>query len=243
MDKNAREIEVFNRFVNISGLPIDINSIKKAAEPAPDIYCRDNLGNELAFELVELLDSNFATMIDWATDGKDSLYSLYENLSADKKAALDSKYAHADIYFDVCHGVTKNKLKQQMNLIFDELIQLPENAEGDIRNFSDKRVSKLINFIRIFRSSINGPLFSTNTGAWMGDPTPDALTEKFSKKYQCNYPIELVAYIEKNPMFHETVWRPKTIRFFESNKDFGPFRKVWIVDLNKEKVEFLEHAA
>ena len=181
MEKDAREIEIFRRFVSISGLPIEISSIQKMPEPAPDISCKDTSGNDLSFELVELLDEHFAIMFDWSIGGKELMYSLYDALPKEKKDVLDANYAHADIYFDLCEGVTKTKFKQQMSYVFDELIQLPPETEGKIRNFCDKKVARLLTQIWIMRSRVNGPMFTINTVTWMGDPTPDALTNKFKK--------------------------------------------------------------
>jgi hypothetical protein len=234
--KDKREIKIFKQFVEISRLPIIDDSIRKMPEPLPDIECQDSSGNKLAFELVELLDENFAVMFDWTVVGKFLIYSLYDGLPPDLKDALDKLYAHADIYFTFKEGVTKNKVRQQMTEVFRELLNLPSDLT-EVRTFSNKKVASLIKEIMILRSSVNGPMFSINAVARMGDPTPGALFQKFTKTYQTNYPIELVAYIDGNPMV-ESVWRPSTEEFFEDNKQFGTFQKIWIIDLNKRSIEF-----
>lgn len=240
--KDKREIEIFRQFVEVSKLPIIDDSIRKMPEPHPDIECQDSSGNKLAFELVELLDKNFAVMFDWTVAGKNLLYSLYDGLPPDLKNALDKLYGHADIYFTFHEGMTKNKVKQQMPEVFRELLNFPADLT-EVRTFSNKTVARLLKEISIFRSSVNGPMFSVNTIASMGDPTPEALRQKFTKTYQTNYPIELIACIDGNPMFVESVWRPATEKFFEDNKQFGPFRKIWIIDLNKRSIEFEISAA
>jgi hypothetical protein len=240
--KDKREIEIFKQFVEVSRLPIIDDSIKKMPEPYPDIECQDSSGNKLAFELVELLDKNFAVMFDWTVAGKDLLYSLYDVLPHDLKDALDKLYAHADIYFTFHEGVTKNKVKQQMTEVFRELLNFSADLT-EVRTFSNKTVARLLKEISIFRSNVNGPMFSVNAVARMDDPTPEGLAQKFTKPYQINFPTELVAYIDRHPMFVESVWRPATEEFFEDNKQFGPFRKIWIIDLNKRSIEFEVSAA
>jgi len=235
--KDKREIEVFKQFVEVSKLTIIDDSIRKMPEPHPDIECQDSSGNKLAFELVELLDKNFAVMSDWTVEGKDLLYSLYNVLPHDLKNALDKLYAHADIYFTFHECVTKNKVKQQMTEVFRELLNIPAD-QTEVQTFSNKKVTRLLKEISIFRSSVNGPMFSINAVARMDDPTPEALRQKFTKTYQTNYPTELVAYIDGNPMIVESDWRSATEEFFENNKQFGPFRKIWIIDLNKRSIEF-----
>ena len=51
--KAAREMQVFEDFVNRSGLPIDHQSIRKCDPPEPDILCKVS-GEYVAFELAEV---------------------------------------------------------------------------------------------------------------------------------------------------------------------------------------------
>lgn len=68
-EKGEREVAVFERFVAISLLPIDPNSIEKCAPPHPDILCRHTTEGDVAFELVELCDPNLAKSIATASEG------------------------------------------------------------------------------------------------------------------------------------------------------------------------------
>jgi hypothetical protein len=69
LEKGKREVAVFERFLAISHLPIDPSSIQKCAPPQPDILCRHLTEGDIAFELVELCDSNLAKSIAIATEG------------------------------------------------------------------------------------------------------------------------------------------------------------------------------
>ena len=51
--KAARELQVFEEFINRSGLPIDRQSIRKCDPPEPDILCKVS-GEYVAFELAEV---------------------------------------------------------------------------------------------------------------------------------------------------------------------------------------------
>ena len=68
-EKGEVEFEVFCRFLEQSGLPIDPSSIEKRFPPEPDIMCRHYSEGEIAFELVELCDQNFAKFIAQANEG------------------------------------------------------------------------------------------------------------------------------------------------------------------------------
>lgn len=53
-------MEVFHRFVQAAQLPILPNSVEKRPPPEPDLRCVCVAGGSVAFELVELCDSNLA---------------------------------------------------------------------------------------------------------------------------------------------------------------------------------------
>lgn len=62
-DKGNKEIEIFNRFVKLSKLPIDLSSIEKRMPREPDILCTHLQEGPLAFELAEICDPNLASSI------------------------------------------------------------------------------------------------------------------------------------------------------------------------------------
>jgi hypothetical protein len=59
-EKEARERDIFNGFIAVTGLPVASESIRSRPPPEPDILC-DVAGEGLvAFELVELIDEDLA---------------------------------------------------------------------------------------------------------------------------------------------------------------------------------------
>ena len=61
--KGKIEINIFLRFLAVSQLPISAASVEKRSPPAPDILCRHQSEGQIAFELVEMCDSNLARSI------------------------------------------------------------------------------------------------------------------------------------------------------------------------------------
>jgi hypothetical protein len=59
-DKAKREIAVFTRFVEVSGIPVDVGTVEKRVPPEPDLLCSHQSDGLVAFELVELCDPNLA---------------------------------------------------------------------------------------------------------------------------------------------------------------------------------------
>jgi hypothetical protein len=65
--KASREMEVFLEFLQKSGLPINRDSVENRKPPEPDILCRHNEQGLMAFELVELCESEIAKTISEST--------------------------------------------------------------------------------------------------------------------------------------------------------------------------------
>jgi len=63
IDKGDRELEIFRRFVKLSGLPIDPQSITKQLPPKADLLCRHLTEGPIAFELVEVCDPTIAKVM------------------------------------------------------------------------------------------------------------------------------------------------------------------------------------
>lgn len=241
-NKDAKELAAFRKFVQVARLPIDMNSIQKVPPPSPDISCKDTSGIELAFELVELLDQDFASGMNWL-HAEHLIRSAYEHLPTQERAGFDSLYGNADLYFTFAEGATMKTVARHARQILVALLRQAISFEGGIDTFADGAVSSIVRSITVSRGDFTGPCFSIANYIRVGDPTPRALNQKFTKSYQSRVPVELVAYIDRNLMFPDSVWRPLTENFFKRALTFGAFRKVWIVDLVNGKVEFEVYAA
>lgn len=68
-DKGNIEKNIFLKFLKISGLPISYESVLKRNPPEPDILCEHKEEGLIAFELVEICDSNIARFMSTVTEG------------------------------------------------------------------------------------------------------------------------------------------------------------------------------
>jgi hypothetical protein len=59
-NKAGRELRVFNEFIELSGLPINASTVENRPPPEPDIRCVVEGDGPVAFELVELCNSELA---------------------------------------------------------------------------------------------------------------------------------------------------------------------------------------
>ena len=124
--------------------------------------------------------------------------------------------------------------------MFAELLKLEPGFEGTLyaTDFSDTKLAKVVGSFIINRGLSNGPFFNPQVVGHVGDPCVDTIDDKLSKAdtYQTDSPMELIAYISSNPMFPENVWKPKLLDFLGAQDSIAPFQKIWVVDLQKDKI-------
>jgi hypothetical protein len=95
----------------------------------------------------------------------------------------------------------------------------------------------VLQWVQISRVGCEAPNFDVSSFGWLGDPTAQAIKKKFSKRYECNYPIELLAHINWGILPHEEVWRVSA-KAAASKISGSPFRKVWVFDSTDNKIKF-----
>lgn len=215
-----RELRIFRSFVDFCGLDINLRSIQKRTPPAPDISCRTTFNEEISFELVELIDEHFASDMSRHFDRKQLLRYLYNNLPSQKRKKFDMLYHDADLQLGFCDDATIENLKHKLPLAFDELLAQREHFQGELSTFSDRNLANVLRFVRVNRG-ILGPLFDVETYTRIGDPTRNTLNSKFQKKYESNFPIELLAYIDRNLMFPDDVWKPGVEQLIQGRTSLG----------------------
>ncbi|MBH0201878.1 MAG: hypothetical protein HP496_06145 [Nitrospira sp.] len=76
--------------------------------------------------------------------------------------------------------------------------------------------------------------------ARVGDPCVGTVQDKLSKSYTATHPIELIAYIDGNPMFPENAWKPKLDAFLNELPSLAPLRKIWVLDLGKRTIAYMK---
>lgn len=244
-DKSKIELAVFNSFIEASGLPIIPNSIEKTDPPAPDILCEHESEGKIAFELVELIDQDKITRqanadkIGRRDTFQNRIYDEYEKLSIESRLEIDRRLNNAQIYFIFSEQLSKNKLKNKLGNIFEELQAIEPDFEGEIRCFENGQLKKILKEISISRGDFKGPVFTPECISGPGKPVVKILRNKHNMKYITDYPIELLAYFTFSGSMPKQMWIKETTRFFNELKEFEPYRKIWIFDFYKQSIEFV----
>lgn len=97
--KGAREVAVFEKFLDVSGLAVERVSVEKRDPPEPDIYCIHATCGRLAVELVELCDPNIAQLVARARKGRvDAIWTSDPTAVVLKKKLLKRYETRSPIY-------------------------------------------------------------------------------------------------------------------------------------------------
>ncbi len=232
-----REIAIFESFAKICDLPFRLDSIEKKNPPKPDIQCEVMGNGFIAFELVEIIDRNFANVFGKQIDTKKELSKFYSNLPCEKRIRFDKLYSNALIFPRFQNKCTLRQRVKLVPIIFDHLLTLNEQFEDDtFENTLEHR--ERLEGISISRGGFNGPLFDVGFGGSIGDPTVSAINSKFEKRYESEHPLHLLGYIDLNPMFPVDIWFPSLENFVKVSMQKCQFEKVWVFDCRKNEIAF-----
>jgi len=233
-----REIAIFRAFTKVCDISINPNSIEKKRPPEPDIQCEVMENGPLAFELVEIIDRDFAHIFGKQVDTKTQLSRCHSNLPDEKRIPFDKIYSNALIFLKFENRCTLRQREKLFPVIIDHLLTLNEKFEGDtFKNTTE--CGEELRGIRISRGHFSGPLFDSAAGGSIGDPTVSTIYSKFKKTYNSDHSVHLLAYIDLNPMVPEDMWLPSVAEFVKTSINQCQFEKVWIFDYQKNQIKFV----
>lgn len=235
--KNERadtELRVFNSFACAAGLPKGL--AEKRQPPEPDVLFHDPHGSPRAFELVELIDQDYRSRVGLLVNTKTALCAHYEGFPSEKRGLFDQKYGDALLYFRFRPSLTFNRRRSAFPAIFEKLLLLPDGFAGDALE-DDPSLASLVDGVTISRGHFKGPIFDPECIGWIGNPSVPAISRKFEKRYETAHTIELLAYIDINPMFPDEVWLGDLTEFLDSTPKPLPFARIWVFDVGHKKVK------
>ena len=234
IERTDLELRVFNAFACAAVLPK--GWAEKRQPPEPDVLFHDSHGSHRAFELVELIDQDYRHRVGLIVGTKIALRTYYEGFPSGKKCLFDQKYGDALLYFRFRPSLTFNRRRSAFPVIFEQLLLLPDGFVGDTLE-DDPALASMVIGVSISRGHFRGPIFDPECVGWIGDPSVSAISRKFEKRYDTAYPIELLAYIDTNPMFPDEVWLEGLTEFLDSTPKPLPFARIWVFDVGHNKVK------
>lgn len=236
-ERGEHELEIFRRFAAVVGLLKTDDRFEKRKSPEPDVLFHSAAGISTAFELVELIYQDYAGGIGLLIATKTALHTYYEALPSTQREIFDHKYSNALLYFRFHPSLTFKRRRAAFSVIFDHLLVVPDGFTGDALD-GDAALSSVLDGVSISRGRFNGPIFDAESIGWIGDPAVPAIRGKFAKTYSTPYPVELLAYIETNPMFPDEVWLADLEEFLGAQVRPLPFRRIWVFHIGRNEVVF-----
>lgn len=236
--QSFKELIIFSHFSKVCGLPIRPASIEKRKPPEPDILCEIEGEGSVAFEMVELIDEDFARQTYSQIKIQQLLEKAYDSLQTDVHEFFKRKLHNAHIYVTFHSTSTSPIREKSILMILNTLVETDNEFEGIIQFPTDSPLSKTVKYINIGRGAFLGPCFDVAAAGSFGDPTFERIAAKFKKKYKTIHPIELLTYYELQPVLPEYRWLPGVQDYVRQNIHDSLFRRVWIFDLSKKAIIF-----
>lgn len=238
--KVMQERKAFERFVQIAKLPINLASITQPDPPAPDFLCRTLTDDRCGFELCHIADKATLDRLGTKVAMGRHIYDAMLKLPHDQQAQFASRFGNALLDFEFAEGVTANRVRNIITLVFADLLSLPEGFEGDYATFSSPQIQKILCAVNVSRDEFPGPEFAAAAKlGCMGDPITTTLIEKLDTHYECDCPLQLVTYLDGLSMFPTAIWKGPFLRVLKKRGNLGRFEKIWVVDLTQGTIEFV----
>jgi hypothetical protein len=237
VSKADREKEVFEKFSMVAPFKVLPGSIESRPPPEPDILCQLDTFEYVAYELTELIDQEYMARLGLMFSTKQYLDSYWTtNLNPVDSRHFRDKYRDALINFEYCQESSLRDRKAVAAIAFSKLLDLPDNSEGEFFK-SDPELMPNLKWIQICRVGIPEPIIDVASAGWLGDPTEPTIKKKFSKTYETEHPIELLAHINWGIMPLEDVWKASADNV-SSMISGSPFRKFWVYDCTDNKIKY-----
>lgn len=232
----ATERVIFEAFLHCDGAPpVDTATIETRRPPEPDILCNVSGMGPTAFELVEIVEEDWAQLVSNQIRLEKSLYLAHEQTGE----PLSDAYADALIYLRCLPKVPIKQRERVIPALFDFLMMLEPGVKGDISIGDSSDLAGIVRSVHVSRGDFGpGPFFQVEAVKAISDPTAPSIRAKWHRHYQTPYAIELLAYYDWHPTTPEVMWIGEVRRFIEANWATSPFRRVWICDIATKQILF-----
>jgi hypothetical protein len=236
MDEQSRsEIAIFKAFLAASGLDVDESSIQKRPPPEPDLHCVIHGLGRAAFELVEIIDSGLAQMVNDQIRVERALAAGVARMQPTDRVAISQQLADALVFVDYSQSTARQKERAIPGLL-TFLRHLPAGFEGDIRVTPPLEV-ELVRSIRVTRGDYPpGPHFQVSAVRSIADPVLDRIKTKWSKMYQTPARRELLAFYLLHPAHPPDFWLEELTAFVIAQRKPASFERVWVFDASQQEV-------
>jgi len=237
-DRQAfRELAIFQAFAKAAGLASGDAHWEKRNPPEPDILYQAEGAEPVAYELVEIIDEEFAERVWSQLKLKARFEQSFSTLPLDQRARIEERIGNALVHVVFERGATLRFKQDSVDLVLTYLGGLDRAVEGELRRAAGQLLPPAVSSVRIARLNVSGPCFDVDAVGSLSNPAVDAVRRKWAKTYTTEHQIQLLAYYELQPEGHEAIWLPD-LKAFLAEQSSSPFRQVWVYDCATTAVRY-----
>lgn len=236
--QQAEEIRIIEAFLLVAQMPCQPDNIQSLNPPEPDILCTLEDGAQLAFELTEVIDPKQARNYNFSIDVRHAMYQYHIDMEPIKRAQMALLFSNAALSITFVKGTTFNKAVNLLPSLFDALLTCTSETEG---NIDKDQIPKGIKRITVTRGEgLKGPFFNASGLAlYIRNMMTERINQKFSKKYKCDCPMDLLVHGRLKPLPPDTLWLDEVRNLVLSNIHKSPFHRVWIFDYIQSNIRYV----
>jgi hypothetical protein len=230
------ELRIFEQFACAAGFEAPLGSFEKRNPPEPDILFRDAGEVLRAFELVRLIDEDYARGVKLLFGTDNALRTFLKDLPVERRVMFEQKYGNASLIVRFSEHSTLNERRRSFSGLFDSLLALNDGLRGEILERHPKFAWPLEG-VSIYRGDYQGPRLQSLSSAALAKSPIRKIAKKFQKNYSTTHPIELLVYIEYATI-PDNVWLDALTVFLDSRSKPLPFKSLWVFDVHERVVKF-----
>ncbi len=235
--QQAEEKRIVEAFLHVAQMPCQSCNIFSLDPPQPDALCKLEDGTQLAFELTEVIDPNQARNYNFGLDIKDTMYPHYADMEPEIKTQLDALFGNAAIFVAFQKGASLNKATRLLPDVFAALLKCSSDSEGDLAR---ELLPEGIERITVARGEMVGPLFNASGLALhIRNTITERINQKFAKKYECDFPVDLLVHSRLKSLQPEILWLDKVRKLVPPNIRGSSFQRVWIFDYVESNIPYV----
>jgi hypothetical protein len=225
--QDADELRVFRLFAKAASLPVSLDTVEKRQPPEPDVQCQLEGFGSTRFELVEIVDSGFARSVS----NQITFQDLF--LKEAQRRGL-REFSDGLIYVRFSETAGSAKRRQAIPSVFRLLAALPHGFEGGVS--VGENLENVVERLRVSRGEFVGPCFQVDGTTVISDPIVERIDAKFSKRYETDDRVELLAYYELHPTQRADIRLSAVEIFVRANLGCSQFSRVWVFDAARRAV-------
>jgi hypothetical protein len=233
-DQDASELSAFRRFAQCCPFRIDASTIQKRPSPEPDILC--TIAQErVAFELVEVVDSDLARWVGEQIQGERALRTAATAPTAEAQLFAE-RYRDALVFVKFSQPGSRRQAAS-IPALLQFLLSLPRGFQGEIGIRELPATVAPVARLRVTRGvGWPGPEFQVDGVGSIGQPLLEMVRTKWRKTYATPHRIELLAYFNLQPTGPSAIWLDDLQTFASDNWGSSPFTRIWVCDLSEPTV-------